>query len=119
VTAFHVVEHWPFAALVAFLDEAYRVLVPGGVLILETPDPSNLLVSGWAFHLDPTHLRPLPRPLLKLVVEARGFADTEVLGLRPIGVPATMEPLELREWLESHFGGAQDYALVARRAQGG
>ncbi len=38
VTAFHLVEHLTFARLVALLDEGSRVLRPGGLLILETPN---------------------------------------------------------------------------------
>ncbi|NBY21879.1 MAG: class I SAM-dependent methyltransferase [Gammaproteobacteria bacterium] len=39
VTAFHVAEHLPFDDLLSLVEEAHRVLQPGGLLILETPEP--------------------------------------------------------------------------------
>ena len=63
VTGFHIAEHIPFDSLVALIQEVQRALVPGGVLILETPNPENLTVGLWSFYLDPTHLHPLPPPL--------------------------------------------------------
>jgi O-antigen chain-terminating methyltransferase len=46
VTAFHLVEHLPLATLVRFLDEALRVLRTGGLLIIETPNPKNLIAAN-------------------------------------------------------------------------
>ncbi|HBZ95668.1 MAG TPA: glycosyl transferase family 1, partial [Pseudomonas sp.] len=60
VSAFHVVEHLEFDYLRELIDEAYRVLVPGGLLIMETPNSENLLVGTNSFYLDPTHQRPVP-----------------------------------------------------------
>ena len=54
ITAFHVVEHMPIPALMNLLDEAIRVLKRGGLLILETPNPANLIVGAHTFYLDPT-----------------------------------------------------------------
>ena len=69
VSGFHIAEHLPFEALLSLFHEAQRVLVPGGLLILETPNPENLLVGASYFYLDPTHHRPLPRQLLTFMAE--------------------------------------------------
>ena len=45
VSAFQVVEHISFEALRELVDEAHRVLKPGGLLILETPNSENLVVG--------------------------------------------------------------------------
>lgn len=103
VTAFHLVEHLRFDAIVDLVDQARRGLAPGGVLILETPDPQNSEVSGYTFHFDPTHHHPLPSPLLKFVVEARGLARVEVWPLHPAAAAA----------VAADGGAAQDYAIVA------
>ena len=79
VSAFHVVEHISFEALRQLVDEAYRVLKPGGLLILETPNSENLVVGTSDFYLDPTHQRPLPAQLLSFVVEYAGFARVKTL----------------------------------------
>jgi len=42
VTGFHLIEHLPLWNAVRILDEALRVLQPGGLLILETPNPANV-----------------------------------------------------------------------------
>jgi len=87
VTAFHLAEHLPFDRLVELADQALRVLRPGGLLILESPNPDNLTVGASSFYLDPTHLRPLPPALLQFVVESRGFtgAETRLLTRREAG----------------------------------
>ena len=117
VTAFHFAEHLPLDALVRFLDEAGRTLKPGGLLILETPNPENLLVGSCNFYLDPTHKNPLPIPTLKLLVEARGFRCQEVMKLHPVG----SAKIEVKDQLTSHLNhflyGPMNYAVVARKPE--
>jgi O-antigen chain-terminating methyltransferase len=60
VSAFHFVEHLPFDSLHAVAREAMRVLRPGGLIILETPNPESLIVSSTDFYNDPSHRQPLP-----------------------------------------------------------
>lgn len=62
VSAFHLAEHLPFDVLRALVKQASRALRPGGILILETPNPENPSVGLLSFHMDPTHLKPLPPP---------------------------------------------------------
>jgi O-antigen chain-terminating methyltransferase len=115
VTAFHFAEHLPLDALVRFLDEAGRTLKPGGLLILETPNPENLLVGSCNFYLDPTHKNPIPIPTLKLLVEARGFRCQEVMKLHPVA----SAKIEVKDQLTSHLNhflyGPMNYAVVARK----
>ena len=42
VTAFHVLEHLCFADMLEVIDQAVRLLKPGGIAIFETPNPKNL-----------------------------------------------------------------------------
>jgi SAM-dependent methyltransferase len=116
ITSMHVVEHLPFSRLLAVVEESLRVLNPGGVLILETPNPENLLVGADRFYIDPTHQRPIPPPLLQFVAEHLGFVDVEVLRLHPVPqgewlAEASPDGQRLNELLF----GAQDYAVVARK----
>lgn len=116
VTAFHLVEHLPPDRLLALLQEVSRVLAPGGVAIFETPNPANVLVSTFSFHFDPTHLRPLPAPLMKFLCESSGFARAEILELHPAAV-SDQVPVEgapaLAERFNQLFYGPQDFATVA------
>ena len=117
VTAFHFAEHLPLETLVKFLDETGRTLKPGGLIILETPNPENLLVGSCNFYLDPTHKNPLPIATLKLLVEARGFLCEEVLKLHAINA----EKIEVKDQLTSHVNhylyGPMNYAIVARKPE--
>ncbi len=115
VTAFHFAEHLPLETLVKFLDEAGRTLKPGGLIILETPNPENLLVGSCNFYLDPTHKNPIPIPTMKLLLEARGFRCEEVLKLHAV----SSTKIEVKDQLTSHLNhflyGPMNYAVVARK----
>ena len=62
ITAFHLVEHISFDALCRLISESLRVLKPGGLLIMETPNPENIQVGTSNFYLDQTHTRPYSGP---------------------------------------------------------
>ena len=110
VSAFHVVEHIPFPELQAWVQEALRVLRPGGLLILETPNPENLVVGTSSFYFDPTHQRPLPPQLLSFLPEHYGFARTAVLRLQePQPVQDTV-----RLW-DVLSGASPDFAVIAQK----
>ena len=123
VTAFHVVEHLDMDTLLALLAAARAALRPGGALLLETPNPSNLVMGACNFYFDPTHLRPLPPALLEFLVAASGFSDVQVRplhpkedadlsGLRLEGVEPRTERL-LGAALQKGFFGPQDYAVLS------
>ncbi|MGB7564056.1 MAG: methyltransferase domain-containing protein [Prochlorococcaceae cyanobacterium] len=110
VTAFHLVEHLPFQVLQDLVSESLRALVPGGLLILETPNPENLLVGASEFYLDPTHQRPLPSKLLAFLVEYTGFERVEILRLQEPWKPEARQAAGLLGVLA---GVSMDYAVVA------
>lgn len=112
VSAFHVVEHIPFDTLQTLVQDALRVLVPTGLLILETPNPENLQVGSCNFYLDPTHHRQIPPTLLSFLPEHYGFARTKVLRLQEApGLPKS-STVSLSEVL---LGVSPDYAVVAQK----
>jgi 2-polyprenyl-3-methyl-5-hydroxy-6-metoxy-1,4-benzoquinol methylase len=116
VTALHVVEHMPFDAIFSLLDEVVRILKPGGVLILETPNPANLIVGAHTFYLDPTHIRPLPTELLRFFVESRGFRNVEIRPLHPFPESYHLqENTKAAAILNEFLYGPRDYAVIGER----
>lgn len=113
VTAFHVVEHIGFEQVYELVCQALRVLQPGGLLILETPNPENLVVGTSSFYLDPTHQRPLPPQLLAFVPEHAGFERSKILRLQHD--PDLLQHPAPTLWQVLN-GASPDYAVVAQKA---
>ena len=116
VSAFHVIEHLSLEDMLRLIDEARRTLMPGGLLLLETPNPENLKVGALTFHYDPTHHRPVPPLLLEYLVASRGFDDVEVMRLHPYPDSSLVhEDSEAARRLNELIYGPQDTAVFARR----
>ncbi len=129
ISAFHLVEHLELRRLVDLLDNALRALRPGGLLILETPNATNLAVGAANFYLDPTHLRPVHPDFLSFLARHCGFVQVEVKFLHPVdGRPDGAGPGDhdaptpadqMAERVRWALAGPQDYALIARRPAAG
>ena len=113
VSGFHVAEHIPFEQLDLLVREALRALKPGGLLILETPNPENLVVGTVSFYLDPTHQRPIPPQLLEFLPSHRGFARIQTLRLQEAQGIQTRQDISLQDVLH---GVSPDYAVVSQKA---
>lgn len=110
ISSTHFVEHLKFDYLVEMLREAYRAVKPGGGIIIETPNPSNLVVSTIQFYMDPSHRNPIPMNLMELLLEKIGFRVEPIdlsqrTGNESLG---TVEHPQLNHMLNS----PQDYALL-------
>jgi SAM-dependent methyltransferase len=113
VSAFHLVEHLPFDRVKDLVAECHRVLKPGGLLIMETPNPENFMVATHNFYLDPTHLRPIPPDLLAFVPEYLGYEPVKILRLQETAGVKTHPNLSMLDVLT---GASPDYAVVAQKA---
>lgn len=117
ISAFHIAEHLPFEVLYAMVDEAQRVLAPGGVLIVETPNPENLLVGSHTFYHDPTHRNPLTPTAMHFLLDYQGFAEVEVRRFNPYPESARVPGDDpLTERVNGHLCGPQDFAVVGLKA---
>jgi SAM-dependent methyltransferase len=116
VSGFQVAEQLPFEDLQKLVKEAARVLKPGGILILETPDPENIMVGTSYFHLDPRRLKPLPPLLLSYLAKYHGFSKTKIL--RPRGATKKDETVDvsLLSVLSALGVSSLNYALIAQKA---
>jgi SAM-dependent methyltransferase len=113
VTAFHVLEHLPFAALLELVQAAHHALRAGGIAIFETPNPENVLVGSHTFYHDPTHRHPLTPTLLEFVLNYVGFSRVVIERLNPYP-PQAKVPGDgtLVERVNGHFYGPQDFAAI-------
>jgi SAM-dependent methyltransferase len=117
VHASHVIEHLNEPAL--FLEEAWRILEPGGYLILVTPDRSGLQARmagrAWRSAIN-DHLYLFSKRDLKAMVRGAGF---RVLRIRTWGGlakglrPDFLKPLADR--MAKAFGFGDVVALLARK----
>ncbi len=122
ITSFHMIEHQPFAATVALLREAFRVLIPGGRILVETPNISNLHMGAANFHLDPGHIQPVHPLLLEFTLQEVGFEQVDLRMLHPRPTletpPAASAQLSLViESLNQALNGGQDVLATAVRPQ--
>lgn len=113
VSAFHLVEHIHFDHLRILVSESNRVLKPGGILIMETPNPENLTVGSSRFYIDPTHSRPIPPDLLSFIPSYYGFARHVVLRLQESAELKNNASPTLLNVLE---GVSPDYAVIAQKS---
>ena len=106
ITGLHLIEHLPITVLIQLLDEAFRVLRSGGVVIFETPNAESLLVGARTFYLDPTHRNPILPDTLKFLLEERGFVLKDILRLHKTDI-------EIEDkFLQELLFGSQDYGVV-------
>lgn len=116
VTAFHLIEHLDVEQLLALLAGARQALRPGGCVLLETPNPTNLRMAACDFYNDPTHRSPLPPALTEYLVSAAGFHEVEVRPLHPGKSPFEPAPSgggqDVEQLVAFTLYGPQDYAVL-------
>jgi O-antigen chain-terminating methyltransferase len=78
VLAMHVVEHLPADALFALFRESARVVRPGGLLMIETPNAEALAMAATDFWRDPTHIAPRHPAALTVLAREHGFEIVEI-----------------------------------------
>lgn len=108
IHASHIIEHVDGSRAIALVENAFRVLRPGGLLLIRTPNWRNETVRHEGFWLDITHIRPYPLPLLKQVLQDAGFTitkegfetfgwnDTYILGQKPLTPLSSDSPGEMQ-----------------------
>ena len=114
LTGFHIAEHLPFEVLQQLVMHTLRVLKPGGLLILETPNPENVSVGTCSFYMDPTHNHPLPPPLLEFLPIHYGF--NRAITVRLQEKEALKSPDAAVNLIDVLKGVSPDYSIIAQKA---
>ena len=104
--ALQVVEHLPPESLARALALLQARLAPGAVLVIESVNPHCPYALG-NFHMDPTHVAPVPPDRVRFTMERAGFVRTATLYQAPIPGFAFGGP-EAR----AHY---TDYAVIGYR----
>lgn len=117
IVATHLIEHVPVDLQVRLFFESYRVLAPGGIIIVETPNASSLAVGASTFWADPTHDRPVHPSFLDFLARQAGFVNRELRYLHGGAAEFRSDASDptLLEQLNSLIFGAADVALVAQK----
>ncbi len=79
VSAFRLVEYLPFDDVRQVVQESLRILKPGGLLILEAPNPENLVLGAGGYYAIPNRQPPVMPELLEFVPHYYGYARTKLV----------------------------------------
>ncbi|MDY0041040.1 MAG: methyltransferase domain-containing protein, partial [Desulforhabdus sp.] len=115
ITGHHIIEHLDLTTLITLLDECFRTLKPGGILIFETPNPENLLVGAYSFHFDPTHKKVQVPDSLRFLVEQRGFSRTQILRLNRYSDLCQSDD-DADDFRKKWFYSEMDFAIIAYKS---
>lgn len=127
IVLIQVIEHIPPSAIPVLVREAARVLRPGGVLFMETPNPSSLFVHSHSLWLDPSHSRPVHPLYLDFVCREAGFERVDTVYASPVPDDQALPEIPddgselagtlsvIVERLNQAVFGPQDYAIIATR----
>ncbi len=112
--AAQVVEHLEPDYLLAFLDEAFRVLSPGSPIALETINVASWSAFFTSYIRDLTHVRPIHPDTLKFVVVASGFLDADIQLRAPLPESEKLAPAPpAARAVDLRVTGDEGRALVA------
>jgi O-antigen chain-terminating methyltransferase len=116
VTGFHIIEHLPFDYLFALVQESYRVLVEGGSVLFETPNPENVLVGSHTFYHDFTHRNPVTPSAISFLLKYQHFEEIDIVRSSPYPEEAKVPGNDpLTERVNGHLCGPQDFAVIGRK----
>jgi SAM-dependent methyltransferase len=128
IFAAQIIEHLAPERVIGLVQLCQRKLSPGGVLVMETPNPTCLTVFADSFYKDPSHTRPLHPDMMQFLFETTGFEDVELRFSAPVSAGARVPPLDTPAANREQFNeglerlnrllyGFQDYAIIGRAAK--
>lgn len=122
-----VVEHLKTHEIIRLCNTAYEKLSDGGIIVIETPNPTSLAIYTNAFYIDPSHIKPVHPLTMKYYLEKAGFRKIDIIftensrpgfeipELKCSGGEDTEEFNKAMKKVSELLYGSQDYAVVARK----
>lgn len=128
-----VAEHLTTDQLMTTIELAYSKLAPGGVFVIETPNPEALFIFSTFFYVDLTHIKPIHPEAMRWALEVCGFDDVQIVRSQPVPDSARLAPIPAElltqpGWdvagqnitkLNDLIYGFQHYAVVGHKAEVG
>lgn len=127
IFAAQLIEHLSVTQLTELCHNAYRKLQEGGIIVLETPNPTCLSMYTNAFYIDPSHVKPVHPKFLEYILREAGFEKIEVVYTESSKVGYRLPLLDMKEaenlndfnnginLLSDMIFGSQDYAIIATK----
>lgn len=125
-----VIEHMQPKEVIRFIRIANTKLKPGGVLLIETIDPSNIVAISTWFYMDLSHTRPLHPLTARFLFESEGFGEIrfihsnpdkehEIPALQIDGVSGNLSEFnKSMGHVNKLLNGPQDYAIYGTKHRG-
>lgn len=110
----HLVEHLPYPMVIKLVQEAYRVLQPGGLIILATPNAKALYSHLEMFYMHYDHVNFYHPKLLSFFLEHEQFVDAQE-GTNPQTASPLMDQLNHLQSPQLPPGPAADELLQGVR----
>ena len=129
IFAAQVIEHFPSDQIIRLVRRCYQKTRPGGVVVLETPNPQCLSVFARSFYMDFTHVWPCHPEAMRYLLESVGFEEIRLVFSSPVnsslGIPPVADARVFGEEtdrfnrtaavLNELLLGPQDYAIIGWR----
>lgn len=130
LTSFQLVEHITTNQLLELMKQIARVMRKDGLVIIETPNPSNVNVGASAFYLDLTHKRQIPSELLTFIAEENELTVMDIAHWQQeeidrwwdsvwqndeTGITKSNIYRAMEDALKKSIWCAADYALIAKK----
>jgi len=115
-----VAEHLRPNELISIIKLAKKKLQPGAYIIIETINPTALIVFAESYYMDPTHITLVHPLTLKFLIESEGFSNIETLFLSPVEEanrlpkPDQAGLDEIISKLNDLIYGYRDYSVIAK-----
>jgi SAM-dependent methyltransferase len=115
VAVFHSLEFIPFRKLIQLLDEAIRVTMPGGIILLNVFDPERIISAQSKTPWNPKQVNFLTQETTKCWLTSMGWCRVHVLNGKASPEPAAQDAKKTNE--SDCHSGPGSYIVVGQKTK--